>query len=225
MPDPAWVGPDGRIVLNETPAPDSAGIPVTLVPSVAVAPQSNSPVLAEPKSVPSPANEACASGLPESAPKPPSGFRFTKLMRLRKGAEFQAVFFQKSSVSDKILVLYLKANGLGYHRIGLCISKKVTKNAPNRTLWKRMLREAFRLDHHSWPGGYDFVILSRTMRPPTLEVLRDSFSRLVRRGITRPQQGYRPPKNKDKNLGKSRPPESPQPNGNPSPSAPLPGPG
>lgn len=161
------------------------------------------------KTVPVPASEETASDSGDRPQRSASGFRFTKGMRLRKGAEFQAVFSQKSSVSDKNLVLYLKSNGLGNHRIGLCISKKVTKNAPNRTLWKRMLREAFRLDHHSWPGSHDFVILARTMRPPTLEILRESFARLVRRAMTRPQQGYRPPKGKDKKSDNTHPAESP----------------
>lgn len=215
--------------MNETPAPDSSRISETMLPDAAVAPQTNSPGLAGPIPVGTSASEPV---VPASGDRPPTshlGFRFTKEMRLLKGAEFQSVFSQKSSVSDKNMVLYLKSNNLGKHRVGLCISKKVTKNAPNRTLWKRMLREAFRLDHHSWPGNYDFVILSRTMRPPSLEVLRESFARLVRRGMTRPQQGYRPPKDNDKKPGNNRAPESPGAKGNPggqtSTSAPVPGEG
>lgn len=194
MPGPVWVGPEWRIVLNEIPPPGSSGTPVGPSPVSADSPIVDPSKLAESK----------PAGAPESSPgaqpstPPASDFRFPKRLRLRKGAEFQAVFSHKVSVSDKTLVLYLKANGLGHHRIGLCISKKVTKNAPNRTLWKRMLREAFRLDHHSWPGGYDFVVLSRTIRPPGLEALREILSRLVRRGMTRPQQGLRPPKGKDR---------------------------
>ena len=118
--------------------------------------------------------------------------RFTKAMRLCKGAEFQWVFSQKTSVSDKKLVLYLRSNALSHHRIGLCISKKVTKTAPNRNLWKRMLREAFRLDHKSWPGSFDFVLLARTLLPPTLAELRQALLRLVKRGLNHPQLGNRP---------------------------------
>jgi len=200
-----------------------------MLPDAAVVPQTNSPGLAGPIPVGASASEPVAPAFMDRPPTRPLGFRFTKEMRLLKGAEFQSVFSQKSSVSDKNMVLYLKSNNLGKHRVGLCISKKVTKNAPNRTLWKRMLREAFRLDHHSWPGNYDFVILSRTMRPPSLEVLRESFARLVRRGMTRPQQGYRSPRDNDKKPGNNRGPENPGVKGNsgdqPFTSAPAPGAG
>ncbi len=210
----------GGSFLNETPLTDSGGIPLPPAPGPDAGSHWVSPG-GETKSGCAPASGGIAPVVVDGGAGVPGGFRFTRLMRLRKGAEFQAVFSQKASVSDKNLVLYLKSNDLGCHRIGLCISKKVTKSAPNRTLWKRMLREAFRLDHHSWPGGYDFVVLARSMRPPTLEVLRESLGRLARRGMTRPQQGHRSPK--DKKNGDSPPPVKPRPTANPpgqSPSTP-----
>lgn len=102
-------------------------------------------------------------------------------MRLRNGADFQAVFSRRVSVSDKNLVLYAIPNGLDFSRLGLSISKKVTRTAPARNRWKRILREVFRLSHASFPQSLDLVFLVRTPAPEGFEIVREKVGKLLGR--------------------------------------------
>lgn len=106
-------------------------------------------------------------------------WKFTKAMRLRKGHQFQAVFQRRVSVSDKSMVVYGLWNDVGHGRIGLSISKRVTRTAPARNRWKRILREAYRLDHETYPPGLDLVILARSPLPGPLSQVRQSLARLL----------------------------------------------
>jgi ribonuclease P protein component len=47
-----------------------------------------------------------------------------------------------------------------------------------RNRWKRLLREAFRLEQHNLPPGVDFVLIPRLAVDPSLGVLRQSLLKL-----------------------------------------------
>jgi len=95
-----------------------------------------------------------------SVPAPSMRFTFSARLRLTKNGEFENVFQRRLSVSDGRLILYAAANNLGYSRLGLCVTKKFG-NAVHRNRFKRLLREAFRLNRHCLPAGFDFVVLPR----------------------------------------------------------------
>lgn len=88
--------------------------------------------------------------------------------RLRTGAEFQAVYQARVSVADGLLVVYGLPNDAGLSRLGLSVSRKVG-GAVVRNRWKRVLREAFRLNAAELPVGIDFVIVPRAVPPPSMQ--------------------------------------------------------
>ena len=62
-------------------------------------------------------------------------------------------------------------NALPHARLGLSVSRRVGK-AVLRNGWKRLLREAFRLEQRRLPAGIDLVAIPRVAEPPPLEELR-----------------------------------------------------
>ncbi|QDV73257.1 ribonuclease P protein component [Botrimarina mediterranea] len=106
-------------------------------------------------------------------------YSFPKELRLRTGAEFDAVFKAKVSAGDGVLVIHARPNGLGHARLGLAVSRKVG-GAVRRNRWKRCLREAFRLSQHDLPA-LDFVCLPRLRDKPTLAVVDAALRGLARR--------------------------------------------
>jgi ribonuclease P protein component len=110
-----------------------------------------------------------------------------KNSRLRKTAEFTLVYQSKCFVADDILVINARLNGLPQTRLGLSVSRKVG-NAVQRNRWKRIIREAFRMNQHQLPVGYDVVIKPRKGAQPDLQRVQHSLLGLFRRLQRKPMQ-------------------------------------
>jgi len=106
--------------------------------------------------------------------------RFPKDWRLLKSPEFAAVFDRKCSVADDLLVMYVAPNDLAHPRLGLVVSRKVGP-AVTRNLWKRRLREAYRLNKDDLPQGVDLLVLPRRGATPDFDRLMKSLPRLANR--------------------------------------------
>lgn len=87
-------------------------------------------------------------------------FPYPKEARLLATPEFRAVFDAKQSISDSRLVLYAVFNRRDVTRVGLSVSKKLG-NAVTRNVYKRRLRDAFRLCRPNLPVGLDLVLIPR----------------------------------------------------------------
>jgi ribonuclease P protein component len=109
---------------------------------------------------------------------------FPKSLHLRKPAEFAAVYDARVRESRGPLLVYALPNGLGHPRIGLSTSRKVG-NAVRRNRIRRLMREAFRLMQHDFPGGYDLIVVVRAHEPLMLadyqRILSASALKLHRR--------------------------------------------
>jgi ribonuclease P protein component len=95
----------------------------------------------------------------------PSGGRSPKRRRLSRSAEFERVYRQGRSKSNRFLVLYAfprddERRGDDGPRLGVSVSRKVG-GAVDRTRVKRFLREAFWAEAERLPDGSDYVVVAR----------------------------------------------------------------
>lgn len=109
-----------------------------------------------------------------------SDFRFLPEHRLRSPAEFERVYQRDVYAADDLLVANACENGLAYSRLGLSVSRKVG-SAVKRNRWKRLLREAFRLNRQRLPTGLDLVLRPRRDAQPDFHALLAALPKLVER--------------------------------------------
>jgi ribonuclease P protein component len=100
-------------------------------------------------------------------------------MRLRRDADFRRVFEQRCRAGDEVLLVYASPNGLSHPRLGMVVSRKVG-SAVRRNRWKRILREAFRLQQRQLPTAVDLVVVPRPEAEPTMDLVQRSLLRLAR---------------------------------------------
>src|SRR5687768_16277051 len=101
-------------------------------------------------------------------------------MRLRRQADFDRVHQRNAYAADDVLVIRASGNDLGHSRLGVSISRKVG-NAVLRNKWKRLVREAFRLERSELPGSLDLVVRPRRGAQPESAAIRRSLRNLVMR--------------------------------------------
>lgn len=85
-----------------------------------------------------------------------------KSYRIKKEAEFQAVFDYHQSVANRAFVLYQKPNLNQTHfRVGISVGKKVAHTAVLRNQIKRYIRQALWELQPQLPPTVDFLIIAR----------------------------------------------------------------
>jgi ribonuclease P protein component len=107
-----------------------------------------------------------------------------KSRRLHLQADFDRVHRANVYAADAVLVVRAAPNNIGVTRLGISISRKAG-TAVVRNRWKRLIREAFRLQRERIPEGLDLVVRPRLGAVPDNVAVRSSLvalaSRLARR--------------------------------------------
>jgi ribonuclease P protein component len=108
---------------------------------------------------------------------------FTSAMRLLSRPQFRRVFDRGRSRGDQRLIVYACPRLPGEEnetpRLGLTVSGKFG-NSPLRNLFKRRVREAFRLNRARLPAGHDLVVLPVGRGSvPDLAGIEESLTRLA----------------------------------------------
>ena len=83
-----------------------------------------------------------------------------RVARLRRPGEFAALRSSSGRASGRCFHLRFRDNDLGHARLGLAISKRVSKRAVERNRIKRLLRESFRRIRHQLPS-VDLMVMAR----------------------------------------------------------------
>ncbi len=104
---------------------------------------------------------------------------FGRHERLTKDLEFQRAFERRKTASDGVLVVFAVENGLGRARLGLSVGRRKIARATARNRFKRLVREAFRLNKEKLPKGVDLVVVPREPAP-TFSAVQGSLVRLAR---------------------------------------------
>lgn len=113
-------------------------------------------------------------------------FGYPNLLRLRRSAEFSAVFDGAAiKVSQHGFLILANPNQLGHPRLGLVIAKKKVKLAVERNRIKRITRDSFRRQQHQLPP-VDLLLIARQelgqLDNPTLHLaLQEAWKRLNRK--------------------------------------------
>ena len=81
-------------------------------------------------------------------------------MRLHKTDEYSSVFNFRCSVGGGTVQVLAMPNHYGHARLGVIVSRKISKRAVDRNYMKRALREFFRLNQQGC-GNLDIVIRVR----------------------------------------------------------------
>jgi ribonuclease P protein component len=105
---------------------------------------------------------------------------FPLAYRLRRNRDFERVYRRRRAAGDECLLVFGAYNGLSHTRIGMAVPRKVGR-AVVRNRWKRLVREAFRLQRQKLPTGIDLVVVVRGQKEPTLAIVTASLLHLVNR--------------------------------------------
>lgn len=122
--------------------------------------------------------------------------RFRRPDRIRAQADFDRVYQARVFAADDVLIVNGNSNDRGRSRLGLSVSRKVG-GAVERNRWKRLIREAFRLERAQIPTGIDYIVRPQKGASPEFHAIAKSLvalaqriaRRLERRGLDHPAAG------------------------------------
>ena len=110
--------------------------------------------------------------------------KFLAREHIKTEADFSRVYAARCSSADDVLVVYVRANGLSYSRLGMSVAKRVGR-AVDRTYVRRRTREAFRRNKAALPRGFDIVCVARTKAKSPKSDVALSLVGLVEQAVSR----------------------------------------
>lgn len=106
-----------------------------------------------------------------------TSLRFRPHQHIRSTKHFDRVFRQGSRARSDLMVVAVAPNGFEHSRLGLSVGKRIWKSAVKRNYIRRVFREAFRIEQHSLPAGYDIVLVPA--QPKLVPDLTEARAQLV----------------------------------------------
>ena len=103
-----------------------------------------------------------------------SGATLPRKARLLRPGDFAALRTSSGRAGGRCFHMRYRDNELGHARLGLAISKRVSKRAVERNRIKRLVRESFRRVRHQLPA-VDLMVMARELAAgvPGAELLRE----------------------------------------------------
>lgn len=104
--------------------------------------------------------------------------------RLLRRAEFQRVFREGCRRGARGLTVVVADSPTGVSRLGLAVSRKVSKRAVDRNRVRRLIREAFRLSQQQFARPIDVVVIPRPgYRPAHRTEVESALQATVRQAL------------------------------------------
>ena len=114
--------------------------------------------------------------------KEQSSQKFGGRFRIKSLADFARVYRGKIHAADAVLVVQVATSDKPHARLGLAVSRKVG-NAVVRNRWKRLIREAFRLQRSKLPRKVDLVVKPRKGARCDAQAIRRSLVKLAQAAV------------------------------------------
>ena len=84
----------------------------------------------------------------------------SRRQKIIESARFKAVFERRISVHGQFFSVHVAGNSAGLPRLGIAVSRRVSKKAVERNRIKRQVRESFRLNREKLLG-MDYVVVGK----------------------------------------------------------------
>lgn len=103
---------------------------------------------------------------------------FSFKLRLYKKIHFQNVFKNGKKIVNKRFAVFFCANQLQHPRIGIVVSRKNISDAVTRNCFKRVVREAFRVQQYNIKANDIIILAYRDAAKATKQELRECIDML-----------------------------------------------
>ncbi|MGQ9632351.1 MAG: ribonuclease P protein component [bacterium] len=108
-------------------------------------------------------------------------YGFSKADRIRKDSDFKFAFNRGRRVGNNCFTIHILRRNSG-SRLGIVVSRKVSKHAVHRNRIKRLLREVYRTVKGEFLFGADVVVVVReSALSCDFQGIKDSFVGLLKR--------------------------------------------
>jgi ribonuclease P protein component len=107
--------------------------------------------------------------------------RFIGAYRLQKTDEFSSVFAFRRALKGRLLIVHYRPNELRTARLGVVVAKRFAKQANQRNLVKRIVREQFRRRRATLPALDLVVRLNAPLAGATRAMINDDMVQLLDR--------------------------------------------
>lgn len=107
-------------------------------------------------------------------------FTYSKELRLTKRNDFLRIKAEGERLYSRNLIIYYLPNSLNHPRLGVTVSKKVSKKAVIRNKIKRRMREIFRINQHNLSSTDILIIAKFHSLTATYQELEANFIKALR---------------------------------------------